>query len=114
MGAMNGFQLAGQELTVGFAQPGMNTAPMLKNMFDPATVDLAEDPDFFTDVQEDVTEECGKHGPVAQVHVDKTSPDGQVLVKFTTPQGAMAASIAMGGRWFAGKQIIATLIGDDV
>merc|ERR1719482_435801 len=26
----------------------------------------------------------------------------------------MAASMAMGGRWFAGKQIIATLIGDDV
>ena len=57
----------------------LNTALMLKNMFDPGTVDLAEDPDFYTDVQEDVTEECGKHGPVAQVHVDKTSPDGQVL-----------------------------------
>ena len=33
-------------------------------MFDPSTVDLEEDPDFYEDVEEDVAQECARYGTV--------------------------------------------------
>jgi len=98
----------------GMGMPGGNTVLVLKNMFDSKEVNLAEDPDFFNDVREDVTEECGKHGPVATVKVVETSTEGEVLVKFQTPQGATAAMMSMNNRWFAGQQIIAVTAPDGV
>ncbi len=52
------------------------TAPMmaqtfvLKNMFD---IKDTADPDFHLDIQEDVTEECSKFGPVMHCSVDRNS-----------------------------------------
>lgn len=79
---------------------------LMKNMFDPNGDDEKNDPDFFSDLQEDVTEECGKYGAVVSAKV-KPASAGFIYMKFADQPGATACVGGMAGRWFAGKQISA-------
>ena len=81
----------------------------MSNLFDPEGDDEKNDPHFFTDLHEDVTEELGKHGRVAMLNVLKNSA-GQVLVELEDELGAGKVVGALNGRWFAGKQIAAVTI----
>jgi RNA-binding protein 39 len=85
---------------------------ILKNMFDPDDPDVKNDPEFFTDVHEDVHAECSKHGAVAKLWVDQAQ--AFVWVKFEQPTMSTAAKNALHGRWFSGKQIIADFTPDEV
>ncbi|XP_053677311.1 RNA-binding protein 39 isoform X2 [Anopheles nili] len=50
---------------------------LLSNMFDPATETNAN---WDVEIQDDVIEECNKHGGVQHVYVDKQSPSGAAYV----------------------------------
>ncbi|XP_030639407.1 RNA-binding protein 39b isoform X2 [Chanos chanos] len=99
--------------------PGMNqalnlpTQPLathclqLSNMFNPQS---ENEPGWDTEIQDDVIEECNKHGGIVHIYVDKNSPQGNVYVKCPTIPTAMAAVNALHGRWFAGKMITAAYV----
>eukprot|EP00916_Digyalum_oweni_P027210 GHVL01044615.1.p1 GENE.GHVL01044615.1~~GHVL01044615.1.p1 ORF type:complete len:380 (+),score=87.15 GHVL01044615.1:608-1747(+) len=85
---------------------------LLRNMFDPSTVNMSQEPTFYDDIRDDVQLECSKHGVLLDVFVRPNSIDGQVIVKFGDVSTAMRAMKALNGRWFAGKQIGASYISD--
>lgn len=55
---------------------------MLSNMFDPAAE--AGNPDWPSEIRDEVIDECNKHGGVVHIYVDQKSPDGNVYVKCPT------------------------------
>lgn len=83
------------------------------------------DPSWAVEIQDDVIEECNKHGGVVHIYVDKNSTQvspwiqewaifyalwrwnfflfqGNVYVKCPSIPAAMATVNALHGRWFAG------------
>uniref|UniRef100_A0A8C9WJP6 RNA binding motif protein 39 n=1 Tax=Scleropages formosus TaxID=113540 RepID=A0A8C9WJP6_SCLFO len=79
----------------------------LSNMFNPQS---EEEPGWDVEIQDDVIEECNKHGGVVHIYVDKNSPQGNVYVKCPSIPVAMAAVSALHGRWFAGNMITAAYV----
>lgn len=80
---------------------------LLSNMFDPAT---ETNPSWDVEIEDDVIEECNKHGGVLHVYVDKQSPAGNVYVKCPSIATAVLAVNALHGRWFAGRVITAAYV----
>ncbi|EDS30585.1 splicing factor [Culex quinquefasciatus] len=80
---------------------------LLSNMFDPAT---ETNPSWDVEIEDDVIEECNKHGGVLHVYVDKQSPAGNVYVKCPSIATAVLAVNALHGRWFAGRVIAAAYV----
>ena len=72
---------------------------LLSNMFDPATETM---PDWEFEIRDDVIDECNKQGGILHIYVDKTSAQGNVYVKCTSVNAAVAAVNSLHGRWFAG------------
>jgi RNA-binding protein 39 len=107
-GLTPGFQAASQ-VSAARMQAGMLSQNVisLTNMFDPASVDLKEDPDFYDDVEEDVAEECSRHGLVVGAIVDRNASDGRVMVKFGGGAAAASAQAALHGRTFGGQTVTA-------
>ncbi|KAI0227777.1 RNA-binding protein 39 [Lamellibrachia satsuma] len=80
---------------------------MLSNMFDPTTETA---PNWEVEIQDDVIDECNKHGGVLHIYVDKASPQGNVYVKCLSIAAAAASVNALHGRYFAGKVITAAYV----
>lgn len=80
---------------------------LLVNMFDPNT---ETNMNWDQEIQDDVVEECNKHGGVLHVYVDVASPDGKVYVKCPSIATAVLAVNALHGRWFAGRVITAAYV----
>ncbi|XP_072522057.1 RNA-binding protein 39a isoform X4 [Salminus brasiliensis] len=89
------------------SQPIATHCFQLSNMFDPHS---ENDPGWDIEIQDDVIEECNKHGGVIHIYVDKKSAEGNVYVKCPTIPAAMAAVSALHGRWFGGKMIKAAYV----
>ncbi|XP_062842410.1 RNA-binding protein 39a isoform X2 [Trichomycterus rosablanca] len=89
------------------SQPIATHCFQLSNMFDPNS---ENDPGWDVEIQDDVIEECNKHGGVIHIYVDKKSAEGNVYVKCPTIPAAMAAVSALHGRWFGGKMIKAAYV----
>lgn len=87
---------------------------LLQNMFSPSTVNLRKDPRFYDEIREDTHEECAKFGKVLHVTVDPRGATGLIYVLYETPQQRMAAELALNGRWFEGKKIVALGIDDSI
>uniref|UniRef100_A0A4W5N2U4 RNA binding motif protein 39b n=1 Tax=Hucho hucho TaxID=62062 RepID=A0A4W5N2U4_9TELE len=88
-------------------QPLATHCLQLSNMFNPQ---LENEPGWDVEIQDDVIEECNKHGGIVHIYVDKNSPQGNVYIKCPTIPTAMAAVDALHGRWFAGKMITAAYV----
>ncbi|XP_021422492.1 RNA-binding protein 39 isoform X1 [Oncorhynchus mykiss] len=88
-------------------QPLATHCLQLSNMFSPQS---ENEPGWDIEIQDDVMEECNKHGGIVHIYVDKNSPQGNVYVKCPTIPTAMAAVNALHGRWFAGKMITAAYV----
>merc|ERR1712083_111954 len=101
MGMMGGGALGG----------GMSNLPsniiVLHGMFNPSQVNLANDPEFFHDIEADVEQECRKYGSVSKVWPDQASSRGDVWVRFADVTSSANCQRALDRRWFAGQQIIA-------
>ncbi|KAK6471700.1 RNA-binding protein 39, partial [Huso huso] len=88
-------------------QPLATQCFQLSNMFNPQS---ENDPEWDVEIQDDVIEECNKHGGVVHIYVDKNSPQGNIYVKCPAISAAMAAVSGLHGRWFAGKMITAAYV----
>ncbi|RXN19513.1 RNA-binding 39-like isoform X1 [Labeo rohita] len=86
------------------SQPIATHCFQLSNMFNPNS---ENDPGWEIEIQDDVIEECNKHGGVIHIYVDKKSAEGNVYVKCPSIPAAMAAVSALHGRWF-GESVQAT------
>uniref|UniRef100_A0A8C7IR15 RNA binding motif protein 39b n=1 Tax=Oncorhynchus kisutch TaxID=8019 RepID=A0A8C7IR15_ONCKI len=71
---------------------------------------LFNEPGWDVEIQDDVIEECNKHGGIVHIYLDKNCPQGNVYMKCPTIPTAMAAVNALHGRWFAGKMITAAYV----
>uniref|UniRef100_A0A1A9Z413 RRM domain-containing protein n=1 Tax=Glossina pallidipes TaxID=7398 RepID=A0A1A9Z413_GLOPL len=80
---------------------------MLSNMFDPRT---ESNPNWDSEIRDDVIDECSKHGGILHIYVDKVSPTGNVYVKCPSITTAVLAVNALHGRWFAGRVIAAVYV----
>lgn len=89
------------------AQPIATHCLQLSNLFNPQA---ERDPNWATEIQDDVIDECNKHGGVVHIYVDRNSPQGNVYVKCPSIPAAMATVNALHGRWFAGKMITAAYV----
>ncbi|XP_076023358.1 RNA-binding protein 39b isoform X1 [Genypterus blacodes] len=89
------------------SQPLATHCLQLSNLFNPQA---ENDPSWATEIQDDVIEECNKHGGVVHIYVDKNSTQGNVYVKCPSIPAAMATVNALHGRWFAGKMITAAYV----
>uniref|UniRef100_A0A8C7MSR4 RNA binding motif protein 39b n=1 Tax=Oncorhynchus kisutch TaxID=8019 RepID=A0A8C7MSR4_ONCKI len=69
-----------------------------------------KEPGWDVEIQDDVIEECNKHGGIVHIYLDKNCPQGNVYMKCPTIPTAMAAVNALHGRWFAGKMITAAYV----
>ncbi|KAL1021550.1 hypothetical protein UPYG_G00014690 [Umbra pygmaea] len=118
-GSIHSNQIHFGNMTVSTATPVLNQAMVLptqplathclqlSNMFNPQS---ENEPGWDVEIQDDVIEECNKHGGIVHIYVDKNSPQGNVYVKCPTIPTAMAAVNALHGRWFAGKMITAAYV----
>uniref|UniRef100_A0A7N6AXR8 RRM domain-containing protein n=1 Tax=Anabas testudineus TaxID=64144 RepID=A0A7N6AXR8_ANATE len=89
------------------SQPLATHCLQLSNLFNPQA---ENDPNWATEIQDDVIEECNKHGGIVHIYVDKNSAQGNVYVKCPSIPAAMATVNALHGRWFAGKMITAAYV----
>ncbi|THV05065.1 hypothetical protein K435DRAFT_774056 [Dendrothele bispora CBS 962.96] len=80
---------------------------VLKYMF--TLEELEEDATLLLELKEDVREECSGLGEVTNVVLYDKEKDGVMTVKFRDPLSAQACVIKMNGRFFAGRQIEASL-----
>jgi len=79
---------------------------LLTNLFDPET---EEDEDWPEVIKEEVLSECRLHGGAVHVHVD-TKSQGNVYVKATSIAAANKCINVLHGRYFSGKQVIASYV----
>ncbi|XP_056279174.1 RNA-binding protein 39b isoform X2 [Pseudoliparis swirei] len=89
------------------SQPLATHCLQLSNLFNPQA---ENDPSWAAEIQDDVIEECNKHGGIVHIYVDKNSAQGNVYVKCPSIPAAMATVNALHGRWFAGKMITAAYV----
>ncbi|TDL26119.1 hypothetical protein BD410DRAFT_784158 [Rickenella mellea] len=80
---------------------------VLKHMF--TQQELEEDASLLLDLKEDVREECSTLGEVTNVVLYDREAEGIMTVKFRDPLSAQACVIRMHGRFFAGRQVEASL-----
>lgn len=90
----------GAGAAVGADQP--SPCITLKNMFDPAQMKTNEQ--MWVEINEDVRDECSKHGEILHMQVDAHS-QGIVYVKFDSAAAAASARQTLNMRWFAGRLI---------
>lgn len=91
---------------------GASASLLLRHMFNPATCVFADsetDPNWRTDLRDDVRSECERFGRVAMVYVDAESAEGDVYVQFTDMSAAQRARPSLNGRFFGGSRIEAEL-----
>ncbi|KAK5828613.1 hypothetical protein F5H01DRAFT_385631 [Linnemannia elongata] len=81
-------------------------AVLLKNMF---TEEDKTEPEWAQELEEDVKEEAEKSGPVVHIHVQQDTL-GDIFLKFDSVQSATNAVQTLGGRFFAGRQIVAAFL----
>lgn len=86
---------------------------LLKNMFDRLDDEVVANPNFFTELADDVRGECTKLGTVLFCGADKWS-NGFVYVKMLSAQDAARVIEVMNGRFFAKNKIIAATTPEDV
>lgn len=85
---------------------------VLRNMFSPNDINIGKDPDFFTDIIEDVREECKKYGDVKKVWLNSKNIDGTIYIKYSNSEESSTAFQFLNGRYFGGSLIQASFISD--
>lgn len=82
---------------------------VIRNMYEPE--ELAQDPAFLLELRQDLDEECtARIGPVTSIHIlDYLGDEGICTVTFTTAEHARLGVKLMDGRFFAGRQLRASL-----
>merc|ERR1711907_539615 len=71
----------------------------LVNMFNPAAVNLKQEPNFFEDLKKETEAEAKKFGKLVACHVSQNQPNGRVYLKFKNADQAQACQLAFDKRW---------------
>ncbi|KAF9581867.1 hypothetical protein BGW38_000960 [Lunasporangiospora selenospora] len=100
-------KLARGDASLG-AVPPTPSAPASVSAPVPQTV-VKNELEWAKELEEDVKEEAEKCGPVVHIHVEQDSV-GEIYLKFDSVQSATRAYQSLGGRFFAGRQIIAAYL----
>ncbi|WFD33947.1 Phosphatidylinositol-3-phosphatase SAC1 [Malassezia cuniculi] len=79
---------------------------VLRHMFDPAK---ETDPNWKSDLHDDIRSECERFGKVLLVYVDGESTQGEVYIQFGDIADAQRARPSLDGRFFGGSRIVAEL-----
>lgn len=95
-------KLYNQEKELGWEEDE-NCHVVLKHMFDPK--ESKGQPNFYEELEEDITTECETIGPVEKIKIFERNPDGVVVVIFEEYEAAKKCVQVMNGRWFASRQI---------
>eukprot|EP00276_Gloeochaete_wittrockiana_P001335 CAMPEP_0184672538 /NCGR_PEP_ID=MMETSP0308-20130426/86154_1 /TAXON_ID=38269 /ORGANISM="Gloeochaete witrockiana, Strain SAG 46.84" /LENGTH=355 /DNA_ID=CAMNT_0027119877 /DNA_START=1712 /DNA_END=2780 /DNA_ORIENTATION=+ len=84
---------------------------VLQNM---VTLEDLENDDSYTDIMEDVRDECRNYGDIEEVIIPRPSKDGstvtgllKIFIKYSSIEGAEKARVALQGRKFASRTVIA-------
>ena len=80
---------------------------VLKHMF--TNQELIDEPELILDIPESIREECEKIGPVTSVQLFDNEEDGVVCVRFKNQQDANKCIEMNQGRWYAKRQIEASI-----
>jgi len=89
------------------AEDAKNLIVVLRHMF--TLEEMYSDVNLRKELEEDVVEEAQRTcGPVVSVRTYTRSKDGTMTVSFKTRQAAEACVAAWNGRWFDGRQIVAS------
>ena len=71
-------------------------------------------------MEDEIGEECSKHGPVSQIAIfEATEPNFpadkavRIFVQFERMESAMKAAIALEGRFFGGRTVKAMFFSED-
>ncbi|BGP17647.1 Phosphatidylinositol-3-phosphatase SAC1 [Rhodosporidiobolus nylandii] len=84
---------------------------LMKNAFNP---EEETERDWDLDLAEDVKGECeAQYGKVVDIYVVKQS-QGEIYIRFETVDSAVKALAGLNGRWFGGRQIQASHVGDSL
>lgn len=74
---------------------------------------------FFTEICEDIRDECSKYGPVEDLKIPRPSGGsrmsngvGKIYIKFDTVETAAKALRALAGRKFADRTVVSTYFGE--
>lgn len=88
---------------------------LLTNLFDPSQIDKAKEPNYFTDLRDDVMDECSCFGAVETVWIEESSM-GNVWVKFShnNIEAARNAMQKLNGRLYGGRKIAVTFVPETV
>ena len=75
---------------------------------------------YFTEILEDVKEECMKYGPVLDVKMPRPTGGsrqnngiGKIYIKYEKPESAQKALAALAGRKFADRTVVVTFFGEE-
>ncbi|CAH1994876.1 unnamed protein product [Acanthoscelides obtectus] len=80
---------------------------IVRNLFDPTIFD--KDVGLILEFQQDLREECSKHGKVNKVTVFDRHPEGIAQINMGTPEEADEVVILLNGRWFMKRQLKAEI-----
>ena len=71
-------------------------------------------------LEDEIGEECSKHGPVSQIAIFEATEPGfppdravRIFVRFERAESAMKAVIALEGRFFGGRTVKATFFSEE-
>mmetsp|Transcript_38012 Transcript_38012/g.34040 ORF Transcript_38012/g.34040 Transcript_38012/m.34040 type:complete len:91 (+) Transcript_38012:1435-1707(+) len=78
-------------------------------MFDPTEVDLTEEPGYYVDLKEEVSEFCESFGKVEGCMVEQNS-EGNVWLKYSDIKGASNAYQALNNKYFSNRKIICSYV----
>jgi len=84
-----------------------NRHVVIKHVFDQR--ESWSDPNFFKDLEQEITTECEKIGPVEKIKFFERNPEGVVVIKFEDHFLAEKCIAKMNGRFFAGRRLEADL-----
>ena len=98
--------------------PAANPASRAVSLAEMLEVDELRDDEEFADILEDMREECGKFGEVAEIVIPRPDAEGgeapaglgKVFVLYADVAGAAAARDALHGRKFGGKTVVADFL----
>jgi len=68
-------------------------------------------PSLEAELEADTLEECKQFGAIEKLQIYRQHADGVVSIRFRTPDAAQGCISLMHGRFFAGRQVTATLWG---
>ncbi|EQC38065.1 hypothetical protein SDRG_04495 [Saprolegnia diclina VS20] len=78
---------------------------VVRNMFELQKEKRAGNPDWHTEIQQDVEDECSRYGKVLHSYVEKAKEGGLVYICFATVSASREAAHCLHGRWFNCRQI---------